>query len=548
MKRLFTALLSALLLLSMTPTVFAAGDEEIEETYQATEDYLTALGAPTAGGLGGEWMVLGLARSGKAVTESYYDSVVAYVQAHIDENGRLHQSKSTVNCRFIVALTAIGKDVTDVDGHDLLSGLNELAYMQKTGVSGLMWALIAFDCGNYEPPAGITRAALVEKLLSLQVPGGGWAVSGSDADPDMTAMVIQALAPYLDDAQVRAAVDTALDLLSNMQDETGNFPTRYGSSSESVSQVIVALSTLGIDANSDARFVKNGVSAMDALLAYTAQGGGFKHIADGKRDGMATEQGYYALTAYFRMKNGQTPLYQMSDVAAKASTEASAAKSGSFLWLYVTVGCGLMLAAVCLLLKKKLGKRKFSNAIMVLIILEIAALGIGFAGQLGAFQKEAVLGSQFQIQEIPGNRLVTSEGTENLCTVTIRCDTILNHPELLDRTKVPYIPADGIILESVTVEFTPGDSVFDVLKRVCEAAEIPMEYSWSPLYDAFYLEGINHLYEFDCGIESGWMYRVNGSFPNYGCSDFSVSAGDCIEVLYTCIGMGADLGAGRGEN
>ena len=108
MRRLLTALLATLLLLSATPSAFGAQTERIEAVYRSTEACLTGLGTPTAGGLGGEWMVLGLARSGKNIDEAYYESAVAYVQGHMDDNGRLHPSKSTVNCRFVVALTAIG--------------------------------------------------------------------------------------------------------------------------------------------------------------------------------------------------------------------------------------------------------------------------------------------------------------------------------------------------------------------------------------------------------------------------------------------------------
>ena len=181
---------------------------------------------------------------------------------------------------------------------------------------------------------------------------------------------------------------------------------------------------------------------------------------------------------------------------------------------------------------------------MVVVIALVAALGIGFALQAGIFDREPQLGEEYGIAEIPEGRLVTSENPENLCTITIRCDTVLNNRKLLEPAKVPYVPEDGVILPEVTVEFTPGESVFDVLQRVCEAAEIPLEYSWTPLYDSYYLEGINHLYEFDCGAESGWMYQVNGTFPNYGCSSWEVQPGDRIEWLYSCIGLGADLGAG----
>lgn len=545
MKRIISLVLVLLIILAFPLSAMAAEEDTIREAFETTGDHMAALGDPTAGSTGGEWMALGFARSGRGVPDNYYDSVVAYIDEKIDDNGRLHATKCTANCRFIVALTAIGKDPTDVGGHNLLAGLNDMGYIRKVGVSGVIWTLIAFDCGKYEMPKGIDRETLVDTILDFQVPGGGWATSGNIADPDVTSMAIQALAPYQEDPEVRSALDIAVTVLAGMLDETGNFPSQYGASSESVSQVIVALCTLGIDPNTDPRFVKNGMSALDGLLGYYVEGGGFKHIHSGKIDGIATEQGYYALTAYFRMLEGKTPLYDMTDGSAVTpqQTQQTEAEKHDLLWIWIVLGAGITLAAACLLLKKKLGKRKTANAIMVVIILTVAALGIGSALQSGVFDNGPELGSEYKITQIPDNRLVTSENTENICTITIRCDTVLDNQNLLEEAKVPYVPADGVILPEVTVEFTPGENVFQVLQRVCEAADIPLEYSWTPLYDSYYLEGICHLYEFDCGPESGWMYQVSGKFPNYGCSSYEVQPGDSIEWLYSCIGLGADLGA-----
>ena len=545
MKRILSLVLVLLIILALPLSAMAAEEDTIREAFETTGDYMAALGDPSAGSTGGEWMALGFARSGREVPDSYYDSVVAYVDEKIDENGRLHATKCTTNCRFIVALTAIGKDPTDVGGHNLLAGLNDMGYIRKVGVSGVIWTLIAFDCGKYEMPKGIDRETLVDTILDFQVPGGGWANSGNIADPDVTSMAIQALAPYREEPEVQSALDDAVTVLAGMLDETGNFPSQYGASSESVSQVIVALCTLGIDPNTDARFVKNGMSALDGLLGYYVEGGGFQHIHSGKIDGIATEQGYYALTAYFRMLEGKTPLYDMTDgfTATPLEPQTPEAEKQTSLWLWIVLGTGIVLTASCLLLKKKLGKRKSSNAIMVVIILTVAAAGIGFALQSGVFDNKPELGSEYKITQIPDNRLVASEHTENICTITIRCDTVLDNQNLLEEAKVPYVPADGVILPEITVEFTPGENVFEVLQRVCEAADIPLEYSWTPLYDSYYLEGICHLYEFDCGPESGWMYQVSGKFPNYGCSSYEVQPGDRIEWLYSCIGLGADLGA-----
>ena len=126
-------------------------------------------------------------------------------------------------------------------------------------------------------------------------------------------------------------------------------------------------------------------------------------------------------------------------------------------------------------------------------------------------------------------------------SLSIYCDTILNNWDNLDPAKAGYVPANGVIL-TATVEITAGETVFDVLKRACSAFGIQLEYSWTPMYNSYYIEGINNLYEFDCGPESGWMYKVDGWFPNYGCSGYTLSGGENIVWCYTCNGLGADVG------
>lgn len=145
---------------------------------------------------------------------------------------------------------------------------------------------------------------------------------------------------------------------------------------------------------------------------------------------------------------------------------------------------------------------------------------------------------------VPEEDAASAEEASNakICTITILCNTILDNMENLDDGKEAYVPANGTILATSSVEFEEGETVFDVLNRVCEYAGIQIEYSWSPVYNSYYIEGINNLYEFDCGNESGWMYKVNGWFPNYGCSSYSLEDGDNIVWCYTCNGLGADVG------
>ena len=181
---------------------------------------------------------------------------------------------------------------------------------------------------------------------------------------------------------------------------------------------------------------------------------------------------------------------------------------------------------------------------MVLIIAVIAAIGVFAAIQL-LKPEEIPFGTEYKITQIPDNYLEAEGESKATCTITIRCDTIFDNADKLEQSKIPYVPEDGEILPVTTVEFTPGETVFDVLNRVCKTAGLQIEYSWTPMYDSYYIEGINHLYEFDCGFESGWMYKVNGWFPNYGCSAYELQGGEEIVWCYTCTGLGTDVGAER---
>lgn len=298
---------------------------KVSDPYISTGDYMEKLGTPGIGSIGGEWMVIGLARSGRTVpgVEDYYKKALEYIESSIDpETGRLHKAKSTDNSRMILALTALGRDVTNVGGHNLLAGLSDLEYVKYQGNNGPIWALLALDSGNYPVPSGgtVTRQALIDEILRVQTSDGGWTVSGDKADSDMTGMALTALAPYYKkDLKVQEAIDKAIARLSEMQDEDGGYSTSYDgttkiATSESISQVVTALSALGINADTDPRFVKNRNSVIDALLRYYVKGGGFKHVMDGEIDGMGTEQAYYALTAYYRFLSGKTNLYDMTDI------------------------------------------------------------------------------------------------------------------------------------------------------------------------------------------------------------------------------------------
>ena len=316
--RRFLALCLALVLcLGMTTPAFAAS---VSDALQDTANCLQkSTPNPQVGSIGGEWAVLGLSRGGYPVPSGYYSNVVSYVKQC---QGVLHSRKYTEYSRVVLALTAIGKDPANVGGYDLVEPLRDYDQVIWQGVNGPIFALLALDSGNY---ACDVRQDYIDYILSLEISGGGWSLEGKQADVDLTAMALQALAKYQDQKAVKSATDRALSWLSGNQNSDGTFSSYGVANCESCAQVIVALCELGISLD-DSRFVKNGSSPLDGLMRFYDKGSGFHHVADGGSgaDGMSTEQGFYALVAANRIANGQSSLYRMSSSAPSASVAGNA--------------------------------------------------------------------------------------------------------------------------------------------------------------------------------------------------------------------------------
>lgn len=307
---------------SVTGTAFASSSVSYKKAMDKTQSCITEnLKEPTIDN--GDWMVMGLARNGvgpgNALLEAYYSNAVKKLKT---QKGELHPVKYTDYSRTILVFTALGKDPSDAGGYNLLKRLADFNKVKKQGINGPIWALIALDSGNYKIPTvkGVsvqtTRDLLIDYILDAQLEDGGFALSGEKADPDMTGMALQALAKYYKDKnypKVTEAVDKALDCITYMQKTDGGFASWGTDNSESICQIIVALTALGINPEKDERFIRNGNSAIDALLDYYVSGGGFKHTKSGKINGVATEQGFYALTAYQRLLDGKNALYDMTD-------------------------------------------------------------------------------------------------------------------------------------------------------------------------------------------------------------------------------------------
>lgn len=300
---------------------------------------------PSFGTGAGEWTVLSLARGGYYPTDSkyfadYYSRIEQTVKekaASVNLNGALHKVKSTENSRLIMALSAIGKDPTKVGGVDLVGAYsaNGFSWIKKQGLNGPVFALIALDTYNYKTKDATIRQQCVNYILAAELSGGGWALSGTTADPDMTAMALQALARYADNADVKAAAERGFAALSSIQKNNGGYASWGSVNSESIAQVIVACTAWGIDPSTDSRFVKSGGSAVDALLEfYIPEGKGFAHVLEttggytgGEVNAMATDQACYALVAYDRFVNNKNALYDMTDVARPKPAGISASIS-----------------------------------------------------------------------------------------------------------------------------------------------------------------------------------------------------------------------------
>ena len=328
--------------LSSSLESYAYSRQKLNKSMQETAALMyKTIPKPVVASIGGEWTVLSLARSGIKVPKKYYEDYYKRVEKTVkDAKGILHRMKFTEYSRVILALTAINKDVTDVGGYNLLSYLSNFDNVKKQGINGPIFALIAFDAGNYDIPIDkkasvqTTRQGIIDFILDKEIhkgtsKAGGWALSGTDPDPDITFMAIQSLANYRDQKEVKEAVDRALKIMSKKQLSTGGYNSWGTENCESTAQAIVALTALGIDIDTDSRFIKtdkkgNKNTLMDGMMQFYCKGGGFAHVNEGYDGGggsgtglnaMATDQGMYALDAYYRYINGKNKLYNMTDAS-----------------------------------------------------------------------------------------------------------------------------------------------------------------------------------------------------------------------------------------
>ncbi|BBI31266.1 DUF4430 domain-containing protein [Cohnella abietis] len=611
---------------------------------------------PTFGTSDGEWSILALARAKYKVPEGYYATYYSNVVREVISlmpKGKLHSAKGTEHSRLILGLTAIGKDIENVAGYNISAALADFNYVTRQGINGPIFALIAFDSHQYDIPVrdGIdnptTRDKLIDYIVNNEVAGGGWSLSGA-ADPDITAMALQALAPYYaEKAKVKSAVDRAIIWLSSVQNAAGGYSSSGAENVQSVAQVIVALTTLGIDPHTDKRFNKKGHSAVDNLLTYAVPTGGFVHPKGGSVNGMATDQATYALVAYARYLNGETSLYDMTDVVIDVTKPmgtvvlpdddqpidipndgkdytilvkesdrdkqvsvklSDSTQSKAFINLpgnsalpNLTVSRGSIIAefpkgitmeggssqTLELITSNNKNDAALKSNLISLIdtnqqlndVHEFFTIGgdhsihftngfvaltfKGMKGKKAAFIQNGQLssiqtfasdlegsesGKHEYAYEIENDLIVKTNHFTDFVVYSVKDKTdggVVTEPvKATIQLSIDKLTINkGYVLSSTTVEFTPGESAWDVLKREMDKRGISYKYSFSNKYNSVYVESIAGDGEFDHGSGSGWMYSVNGNFPNYGASQYKLSQGDRLELRYTT-NYGVDLGRG----
>lgn len=537
-KKILCTLLCALVLLTGAPGVFGDTAYETETlidgilSYAVSKDGAVDLqqwvdtALVEGAGTSSEWYIMALCQYNAALDFSAYEEALK----------KFLQESPTVSAvtkeKYALALLAVGEKNSDLFVNELENAI---------GSQGLMsWVYGLHLLNNGVSLGSHTVEEAVSALLSAQLEGGGWAIMGSNGDVDVTAMALQALAPYYAQSEsVANACETALLFLSEKQLNTGDFSSLGNANSESTAQVLMALCALDIDIYTDSRFIKEGTTVLDGLLRYRLEDGSFCHVCEQDTNNSATVQALCALVSLWRWEENLSPFYQFKEgtlptlgklsfstatpdaalspapsasIAQKAVTEAPAEPSYKP-WVIggICLVCGIW--CLVLLLKKKKQAKQYLFVLLVGTLLVAITLLTDISSAASYYAPPA-----------------PKEDAIGQVTLTIRCDTVAG--------QAAHIPADGIMLPETTFDIREGDSVYTILTEAAQTYGIQLDNQGSE--SLVYIAGIGFLYEFDFGQYSGWVYHVNGSTPGVGAGEYILSDGDVIRWLYTC-DLGQDV-------
>lgn len=476
---------------------------EMERAGASDMDAWVETALPEEIGITAEWYVLALSSAGDYDFTAYAAALTDYVKT---ENITSPVTKQ----KFALALLASGY-TSDFVAETVNGSVGKL------GIMSWVWALHL--AANGYVPEGYSAESITEKLLSFQLSDGGFAVSGTVANADVTAMVLQALAHSKDAETTASAIEKALACLSDIQTENGGFESYGVENAESTAQVIIALCALGMDIE-DTRFIKNGNTLVDALLAYQCKNGGFSHEIGADVNTNATVQAYLAFSA---LENGSFYHLKTLDSLTYIETETEEApqapeKTGFPTWritaMIVIWSAALLACAVCFLLKK----RNYKNFLMIVAVATVLTA--------------LVFVLNFQSADDYYGSTIQKDNPVGTVTLSIRCDI------LVGKTDLSYVPEDGIILAPTVFSLAEGETVFDILTEAAKTYQIHMEYRGGE--SNAYIEGIGYLYELAHGDLSGWVYHVNGESPSVGCGAYTLKDGDEIVWHYT-LATGEDI-------
>ena len=321
MNKKLSQIFAIAIIISMTLGIYSPSTsyadtelETIEKIVEETAEYMLK----NKEGFLDAWPVIGLARYERtditALTKDYLKELKKELN---EKKGMLTTNKYTDYSKAILALTALGIDSQNIEGYNLVQNLSDMDKLTIQGINGPAWALIALDSNDFTSP--ISKEILINYILQKEKVGGGWSLSSDTADADITGMVLTSLAKYKDRTDIKPYIERGLSFLSNSQTSDGGFETLSAENAESSAQVILALTSLGVDPLKDQRFIKNGNNVIDNLIKnYYNKTGGFSHIKNSKTDKIATEQAFYGLVSYLRFKEDKTPLFNMTDINIKA--------------------------------------------------------------------------------------------------------------------------------------------------------------------------------------------------------------------------------------
>ncbi len=516
--------------------------EEKTEDCSDAEEWIKALEA-TAGS-GSEWFVIGASAAG---IEADYESYARKLEEFVEAN---KIPSATARQRIAVAMMACG-----VRENDFIRKTAE-EESDKLGIMSRVFGLHLLN--NNVAAEKVTKEELTEQILGLRKSDGGWAIMGTTSDVDVTAMVIQALAPLVkENKEVAEAVDGAVEILSGKQLENGGFSGFGNENPESVSQVVIAITSLGIDPLTDERFIKNENTVLDGLLRYRREDGSFAHTIDGDANVSATYQALLALASLKKFKEGRGGLYEFGEAESRTPREQDTAKEVEPTVTEAPTPTVVPTAVIETPAESE--SRSEASAVDIKTIVIAGTILLGIAASLALFltghrnrKNYIFVGgicllicvlaffTRFSTRDAyysgAEGRKAAPVGT---VTITIRCDTVK------DEADRRYIPEDGVILPVTTYEIEEGDTVYDILVEAVKEHNIQMENRGSSTgaHGMVYIAGIAYLYEQQFGELSGWIYHVNGVAPSYGCGDCVLKDGDVVEWLYT-----RDLGRDLGEN